>query len=208
MPIYVTLYKFTDQGIKAVKESPARVDAVVKGIEGMGGKVLGFAKYLLIKAVQFNARRRQRPGVLAELRSGAALDVVLEEDDGRRCRHHDLAVGIAQQRGQLARGVGDQARHGQGLLPIGCDQRTFMDAMRSLGIQTSIHYPPIHTFSYYRQRYPDVSLPLTEEIARREVTLPLYPGMNENDVQLVVEAVKQSVKVAMKHFPEEPVKIP
>ena len=41
MPIYVTLYKFTDQGIKAVKESPARVDAVVKGIEGMGGKVLG-----------------------------------------------------------------------------------------------------------------------------------------------------------------------
>lgn len=41
MPIYVVLYKFTDQGIKTVKESPSRTAANIKGVEAMGGKVLG-----------------------------------------------------------------------------------------------------------------------------------------------------------------------
>jgi uncharacterized protein with GYD domain len=41
MPIYITLYKFTDQGVKAVKESPARAEAATKALEAMGGKVHG-----------------------------------------------------------------------------------------------------------------------------------------------------------------------
>jgi uncharacterized protein with GYD domain len=41
MPIYITLYKFTDQGIKAVKESTARAEAATKALEAMGGKLLG-----------------------------------------------------------------------------------------------------------------------------------------------------------------------
>jgi uncharacterized protein with GYD domain len=41
MPIYVTLYKFTDQGVKAVKESPARAEAATKALEAIGGKLLG-----------------------------------------------------------------------------------------------------------------------------------------------------------------------
>ena len=34
--------------------------------------------------------------------------------------------------------------------------------MRERGIQTSIFYPSIHRFSAYRERFPDVSLPITE----------------------------------------------
>ena len=41
MSIYVVLYKFTDQGIKTVKESPSRMAANLKAVEAMGGKVLG-----------------------------------------------------------------------------------------------------------------------------------------------------------------------
>lgn len=41
MPTYVTLYKWTDQGIKNVKDSPARIEANTKAAEQMGGKVLG-----------------------------------------------------------------------------------------------------------------------------------------------------------------------
>jgi len=40
MPAYVTLFKFTDQGIRTVKDSPARLEAVTKSIEASGGKVL------------------------------------------------------------------------------------------------------------------------------------------------------------------------
>jgi dTDP-4-amino-4,6-dideoxygalactose transaminase len=65
--------------------------------------------------------------------------------------------------------------------------------LRAAGIQTSIHYPPIHTFSYYRQRYSALSLPLTEALASRQVTLPLYPGMNDEQVEWVIEAVIRAV---------------
>jgi len=40
MSTYVVLMKFTDQGIKAVKESPQRVEAAIKGLEAMGGKLI------------------------------------------------------------------------------------------------------------------------------------------------------------------------
>lgn len=41
MSIYVTLYKFTDQGIRNVKDSPARLEAGIKSAEAAGIKVLG-----------------------------------------------------------------------------------------------------------------------------------------------------------------------
>ena len=42
MPVYITLYKFTDQGIKDVKNVAKRYEAGVKAFEAMGGKVIGF----------------------------------------------------------------------------------------------------------------------------------------------------------------------
>ncbi len=83
------------------------------------------------------------------------------------------------------------------LLPAGSDRKGFIDSLRAAGIQTSIHYPPIHQFSYYRQRYPDVRLPLTESLASREVTLPLYPGMTDAMVSEVVSAVKAALKKSL-----------
>ena len=41
MSIFVTLYKFTDQGTKNVKDSPRRLDAGTKAFEAKGGKILG-----------------------------------------------------------------------------------------------------------------------------------------------------------------------
>jgi dTDP-4-amino-4,6-dideoxygalactose transaminase len=79
------------------------------------------------------------------------------------------------------------------LLPVGVERPAFMDALRSTGVQTSIHYPPIHQFSYYRQRYPGIVLARTEEAAARQVTLPLYPAMDEASIQLVVEAVRRAL---------------
>ena len=79
------------------------------------------------------------------------------------------------------------------LLPPGTDRQAFIDQLRLAGVQTSIHYPPVHTFEYYRRRYPDVSLPETEAVAAREVTLPLYPAMSAAQLNLVVEAVHQAL---------------
>jgi len=79
------------------------------------------------------------------------------------------------------------------LLPPGLDRQRFMEALRDAGIQSSIHYRPIHTFSYYRGHYGQQHLPRTEDAAAREVTLPLYPTMGEEKVRVVVEAVKAAL---------------
>ncbi len=74
------------------------------------------------------------------------------------------------------------------LLPPGADRLRFMEHMKSRGIQTSIHYPPIHRFSAYREEgdAQRIKLPITEEVAARIVTLPLYPTMTDENVLEVV----------------------
>lgn len=77
------------------------------------------------------------------------------------------------------------------LLSEKIDRRGFMEYLREQGIQTSIHYPPVHLFSYYKKLMPsDAHLPLTEYVGRREVTLPLFPTMEEQQIEYVVNAIK------------------
>ncbi|MBI5935700.1 MAG: DegT/DnrJ/EryC1/StrS family aminotransferase [Chloroflexi bacterium] len=93
----------------------------------------------------------------------------------------------------FARHAGTSAAHLlPALLPSGTNRPAFMEAMKAQGIQTSIHYPPIHTFTAYSTG-AKYSLPITEEVAAREVTLPLYPTMPDEDVWKVVEAVAQAL---------------
>jgi dTDP-4-amino-4,6-dideoxygalactose transaminase len=79
------------------------------------------------------------------------------------------------------------------LLPPECDRARFMQELKNRGIQTSIHYPPIHRFQYYQQRFGTAlgSLPVTEEFCQREVTLPLHPLMTSQAVDLVCQAVRE-----------------
>lgn len=81
------------------------------------------------------------------------------------------------------------------LLPDGVERKGVIDRMRQDGIQTSIHYPPTHTFSYYKARYGEISLPKTEKIGTHELTLPLYPTMGEEGAQLVTKALKAALKL-------------
>jgi dTDP-4-amino-4,6-dideoxygalactose transaminase len=65
--------------------------------------------------------------------------------------------------------------------------------LRELGIQTSIFYPSIHRFSAYRERFPDVSLPITELASRTELTLPFYPHMTNDDQDRVVTTLAEAI---------------
>ena len=66
--------------------------------------------------------------------------------------------------------------------------------MKENGIRTSIHYPPIHTFTSYKD---DMvwDLPVTEDVAKREFTLPLYPAMS-NDAVVVVSTIEASLNLS------------
>ena len=65
--------------------------------------------------------------------------------------------------------------------------------MRERGIQTSIFYPAVHRFSAYRERFPDVTLPITELAAHTELTLPLFGHMTNEDQDRVAAALAEAV---------------
>jgi len=73
------------------------------------------------------------------------------------------------------------------------DRAAFMTHLRSQGIQSSIHYPPIHQFTAFRDEQINAHLPITEAAGQREVTLPLFPTMTEQQVMAVVTAVRSGL---------------
>jgi dTDP-4-amino-4,6-dideoxygalactose transaminase len=90
--------------------------------------------------------------------------------------------------------AGESAHHIFPILLKDAAQRpAFMSALATQGIQTSIHYPPIPYFSFYKGLFPsghNHKLPHTTDIAAREVTLPLFPAMTLNQLDEVTEAIK------------------
>jgi uncharacterized protein with GYD domain len=42
MPIYITLFNVTEQGVKNIKEAPKRIEEGIKAAESIGGKLIGF----------------------------------------------------------------------------------------------------------------------------------------------------------------------
>jgi len=65
-------------------------------------------------------------------------------------------------------------------------------ALADDGIQTSLHYPPIHRFRTYRDGAPagGWDCPRTDDYAARVVTLPLYPSLSEEAVDEVVGRIR------------------
>jgi dTDP-4-amino-4,6-dideoxygalactose transaminase len=78
------------------------------------------------------------------------------------------------------------------LLPEGADRDGVRAVLEQRGIQTSVHYPPIHLFSAYRERSRR-PLPRTEAVATRLLTLPLYGSMTDEQVEAVVDALTRAL---------------
>jgi len=62
-------------------------------------------------------------------------------------------------------------------------------ALQEARVQTSVHYPPIHRFSYYAELGRRRPLPVTDDVSSRMVTLPLFPHMTDEQVELVSESL-------------------
>lgn len=138
---------------------------------------------------------------LDELRAAIGLvqlQSLTEWNDRRamltRCYREALAQRCPEVQVPFANGRVASAHHIlPAVLPQGTDRGRIMELMREAGVQTTVHYPPIHTLSFYREKDPPVSLPRTEAFARRELTLPLHPKLTEQDVVHVADALRRSL---------------
>jgi dTDP-4-amino-4,6-dideoxygalactose transaminase len=79
------------------------------------------------------------------------------------------------------------------LLPEGADRKEIIESMKNVGIQTSIHYPPPWEFTAYLDQFSASDTPVAAEICGRELTLPLYPTMTSDEVDLVSSALLELV---------------
>ena len=122
-----------------------------------------------------NERRRELTALYRELLSELTPEVQMPFDEARGAScYHILPV----------------------LLPPWVDRAQFMDGMKAQGIQTSIHYPPAHRFHIYEKDWQDrgAPLPITDDASSREITLPLYPTMQNEQVEWVARAAEQALK--------------
>jgi dTDP-4-amino-4,6-dideoxygalactose transaminase len=75
----------------------------------------------------------------------------------------------------------------------GRDRGQLMAALRARGVGSQVHYIPVHRQPYYRGRYGELSLPGAEAWYARCLSLPLYPGMADSDVEKVASALKDAL---------------
>lgn len=121
----------------------------------------------LKKLPEWNDIRRRLSATYRELMAEHCASVMIPFEDPWPSTHHLMPV----------------------VLPSATGRQRVIDRLRKHGIQTTIHYPPVHRLTFYRDLYPDTRLPRTEDFARRELTLPLHPRMTTLDVRRVVVAL-------------------
>ena len=59
-------------------------------------------------------------------------------------------------------------------------------------IQTSIHYPPVHKFSIYKEDYVD--LPITDYVSDNQITLPMHSKLKTSDIDFIVSKLSNLLK--------------
>ncbi|WP_338882521.1 UDP-4-amino-4-deoxy-L-arabinose aminotransferase [Xenorhabdus sp. TH1] len=73
----------------------------------------------------------------------------------------------------------------------GIDRDTFMARLKDRNIGTGLHFRAAHTQKYYRERYPQLSLPVSEWNSSALCSLPLFPDMSNDDVDRVVNVITE-----------------
>jgi perosamine synthetase len=76
------------------------------------------------------------------------------------------------------------------------DRNQFIDKLREKEIGTSVHFIPLHLHPYYRDNfsYRADDFPNAAKVFERIISLPIYPGMTESDVERVADAVTTLVR--------------
>jgi UDP-4-amino-4,6-dideoxy-N-acetyl-beta-L-altrosamine transaminase len=71
-----------------------------------------------------------------------------------------------------------------------------MEGMKARGVGSQVHYIPVHRQPYYRQRYGALSLAGAQAWYERCLSLPLFPAMQDGDVERVTGALAQALGIA------------
>ncbi|HYN70263.1 MAG TPA: DegT/DnrJ/EryC1/StrS family aminotransferase [Candidatus Eisenbacteria bacterium] len=91
-------------------------------------------------------------------------------------------------------GAGDGAGHGGASDPV-ARRAQLIEALKADGIGTSVHFIPLHLHPYYRRTYGYApgDLPVAERQYGREISLPIYPDLLDEDVDRVARSLNRAL---------------
>lgn len=80
------------------------------------------------------------------------------------------------------------------LLPADTDRNLIIKELKEKRIQSSIHYPPFWNFSAYKNKFIEADSPIAAEICRRELTLPLFPKIKKEEIDMITDSLLEIIK--------------
>lgn len=94
----------------------------------------------------------------------------------------------------------NNSKHGRHIFPIWVEAKkrdTILDYLNNNGVGAVINYPAIHLFSFYKKSFglKEGMFPIAEEIAKREISLPLYPKLEDREVDYVIKKVSKAISI-------------
>ena len=113
-------------------------------------------------------------------------EIAARYDDG----FADLPVGLP------VRPEGRTHVFHQYTVDVGSDRDAIVEELKELGVGTGIYYPiPVHRQAYVMERGLHADLPITDHVAERTLSLPMYPGLTEDEQETVINALRRSIEV-------------
>ena len=78
---------------------------------------------------------------------------------------------------------------------LSINRNEFIEALKAENIGTSVHFIPLHLHPYYKEKYgfKGDDFPNAESLYQNEISLPIYPKMEDKDVEDVISAVKKII---------------
>jgi dTDP-4-amino-4,6-dideoxygalactose transaminase len=159
------------------KEGSWRYDVVMPGFKyNMTDIQAAIGLVQLRKLDAMDARRRQIVQVYQEeLGKLGVFDLPVEREDCRSAWH---LYPIRLKEGAL-----------------GISRDRFIEEMKQRNIGTSVHFIPVHTFTYYREKYgfADDPFPVTQQESGRILSLPLHAGLSADNLREILFTVRSSL---------------
>ncbi|MDF2065817.1 UDP-4-amino-4,6-dideoxy-N-acetyl-beta-L-altrosamine transaminase [Bacillus sp. Cr_A10] len=77
------------------------------------------------------------------------------------------------------------------IIQVSQNRRGIFESLQKRNIGVNVHYIPVHKLPYYQEiGYKETYLPNAEKLYENSISLPLFPGMTDQDVEDVIEAVE------------------
>ncbi|WGS63895.1 UDP-4-amino-4,6-dideoxy-N-acetyl-beta-L-altrosamine transaminase [Marinitoga aeolica] len=96
--------------------------------------------------------------------------------------------------------VDNNSRHAYHLYPLLINDKNkrkyVFDRLREEGIYAQVHYIPVHLQPYYQKNlgYKKGDYPIAEDFYSKEISLPMYPKMTEEEINYVINTVDKILK--------------